>query len=446
MIGSEVFGRTIACECGRTHRVQPDRVLYADDAVERLPELCAVAAGAGRRAAVLMDVRTAVVAGDAAVESLGAAGWRVQRGVVPDRPGGRDPVCDEPTKRTLADRLEPADLLLTVGSGVVTDLGKWLAFERGAGFVAFATAASMNGYASANVAPTLEGVKSLVRARPPSAVAASPRVLREAPYEMTAAGLGDALAKSASSADWRLNHLLFGDYYCARSVAMVARIEPLYLDHPQAVRRREDGALAALFEALLLTGAAMTMAESSAPASGGEHLLSHALDMMAHRDGRPHDLHGRQVGVGTVLASALYRRVLTVESPRTVEPPGDVDRAFWGPLAGPVAGQYAAKLPRLRQAKEAISHPAAWDRLRAELAPMLRSPEALRDCLARAGAARSAADLGIAKDRLLAAFLHAHEIRSRFTVLDLAALLGLRDAIPEIVEQWTQPVLAATRG
>ena len=48
----------------------------------------------------------------------------------------------------------------------------------------------------------------------------------------------------------------------------------------------------------------MTMAETSAPASGGEHLISHSLDMMSSIDGQPHDLHGRQVGIGTILAAA----------------------------------------------------------------------------------------------------------------------------------------------
>ena len=67
----------------------------------------------------------------------------------------------------------------------------------------------MNGYASANVAPTINGVKTLLRARAPLAVASSPRVLGQAPHEMTAAGLGDVLAKSVSSADWYMNHHLF---------------------------------------------------------------------------------------------------------------------------------------------------------------------------------------------------------------------------------------------
>ena len=145
----------------------------------------------------------------------------------------------------------------------MTDLGKWISFDRGIPFVIFATAASMNGYASANVAPTVKGVKSLIRARPPEAIFSKPSVLMDAPWELTASGLGDIIAKSVSSADWYLNHFLFGDFFCDRSVGLIADIEPLYFDHPEALNARYPDSIKALFMGLLLTGAAMTMAENA---------------------------------------------------------------------------------------------------------------------------------------------------------------------------------------
>ncbi|MFW6061941.1 MAG: iron-containing alcohol dehydrogenase, partial [Planctomycetota bacterium] len=337
----------------------------------------------------------------------------------------------------LAPQAGGGAVVVPVGSGVISDLGKWLAWEMDVPLVTFATAASMNGYASANVAPTIDGIKTLVRARPPVAVLADPRILADAPAEMTSSGLGDVLAKSVSSADWRMNHLLFGDYYCPRSVGLIADIEPLYLDNPRQLRDRRLDALTALFDALLLTGAAMTMAETSSPASGGEHLVSHSLDMISSIDGRPHDLHGRQVGVGTVLASEIYRRVLAVDEPDWREPTDRIDRDFWGPLADEIAAQYAEKQPRLQAAREQLADREAWDKLREELSPMLRTPEQIHTCLRQAGAACRAEDLRIDRHRLLAAFTHGHQIRSRFTILDLAQLIGvLPDAADEIVDQW----------
>jgi glycerol-1-phosphate dehydrogenase [NAD(P)+] len=179
----------------------------------------------------------------------------------------------------------------------------------------------------------------------------------------------------------------------------------------------------------------MTMAETSSPASGAEHLVSHALDMMSSLDGVPHDLHGRQVGLGTVLASEVYRRIMSLESPHFSRVSMGIDRAFWGPLGDEVEARYAQKVERLQKAVEVLTQGDAWDRLRSEVEPFLRSPQRIRDCLKRAGAAYRAEDIGCTSERLLHALLHAHEIRSRFTVIDLARLVGLfPDAAAEIVE------------
>ena len=432
-----IFGRTFLCECGRTHKVEPREILYARGAAEQLPNLCARAAS-GRRVILLMDERTRAVAGRDLGRILAGSGWRVSELIVPDSSKGRSPVCDDLTKDALAARTGEADLFVSVGSGVLTDLTRWLALERALPFVSFATAASMNGYASASIAGTVRGVKGLIYARAPAAVAADPAIIENAPFELTASGLGDVLAKSVSTADWRLNELLFGDYYCAYSVSLIAEIEPLYAEHPEQIKARAPKAMEALFDALLLTGVSMNMAGTSAPCSGGEHMVSHTLDMMASLDGTEHDLHGRQVGVGTILASELYRRVLAVESPMFRAPLAEIDRPFWGRLADGVGAEYAGKSDRLGAAAQTLRQKDRWDVLRETLAPMLRTPEKLRDCLSRASAAHKAEQIKSTRERLLQAFLHGHEIRSRVTILDLARLVGIMPAAAdEIVEQWS---------
>jgi glycerol-1-phosphate dehydrogenase [NAD(P)+] len=431
-----LYGQTIQCNCGKTHHIEPHRVIYERDALTRLPQVLSEYA-TGRRVVLLMDIRTRDVAGKEAAALLRYADWEVSEIVVPDPAEGTSPVCDDHTHDWLLRQVVAADVVLPVGSGVLNDLGKWTAFDLNVPYVCFGTAASMNGYASANVATTIKGIKSLLWARPPQTVVSDPAILLDAPYELTAAGLGDILAKSVSSADWRMNHFLFGDYFCQRSVSLIADIEPLYLDHPEDLRDRKPKAMAALFHGLLLTGVAMTMAETSSPASGAEHLVSHTLDMMSSLDGMPHDLHGRQVGLGTVLASEIYRRVINLESPGFYLPAMDIDGEFWGVLGDEIETNYAQKVERLQKAVEILSQGDSWDRLRAEVQPFLQSPERIRNCLKRADAAHRAEDIGCTRERLLRAVLHAHEIRSRFTVLDLARLVGLLpQAAEEIVEEW----------
>ncbi len=432
-----IFGQTIECECGKTHHITPQRVIYQDGALNWLPQVLSECT-TRRRAVLLMDTRTRDVAGEAAVGLLRDANWEVSQLIVPDPAEGAWPVCDDHTHDWLLRQIKAADVILSVGSGVLSDLGKWIAFDLNLPYVCFATAASMNGYASANVAATMDGVKTLRRARPPRAILSDPAILRDAPYELTAAGLGDILAKSVSSADWRMNHFLFGDYFCERSVSLIADIEPLYMDRPEDVRGRKPEAMAALFHGLLLTGVAMTMAETSSPASGGEHLVSHTLDMMSSLDGVPHDLHGRQVGIGTVLASEIYRRVISLESPDFSRASMDIDKEFWGVLGDRIEAQYALKVKRLQKAIEILSHGDSWDLLREEVKPFLRPPDQIRNCLQRAGAAFRAEDIGCSRERLLCAVRHAHEIRSRFTIIDLARLVGvLPQATAEIVEEWS---------
>ncbi len=432
----DLFGKTIACECGKVHRVKPLTVVYSEDAVRQLPET-ADAFDLGPRVAVLMDVRTKAVAGDPIVGVLEGAGFETDRLLVSDRPDGAWPVCDDITHDGIERRMGGVDWILTVGSGVINDLGKWVAGDRDIPFLSFATAASMNGYASANVAPTIKGMKSLTFAKSPLAVFSCPSVLRKAPYTLTTAGLGDVLAKSVSTTDWYMNHLLFEDHFCARSAGLISEIESLYLSSPEGLPKGDPKSFEALFHALILTGVSMNMAETSAPASGAEHLISHSLDMQDAIDGKTGDLHGRQVGLGTVMMAALYEKVLHADSPTFKVPRKMAAPSFWGPLKKVVEENFRGKSDRLPLAIKRLKGKGAWDQLRDALAPKLHSPETLRTCLARAGAAVTAQDIGCSKDRLLHALLHAHEIRPRFTVLDLAYLMGIMPAAAEeLVGEW----------
>jgi glycerol-1-phosphate dehydrogenase [NAD(P)+] len=434
---ASILGTRIDCACGRVHDIAPAELLYGPDAIAQLPTLAARAT-AGRSVAVLADARTHAVAGSSIADVLTDAGWAVRTILLPDR-HGQSPVCDDITRDELLPQLTGIDLLVPVGGGVLSDLAKWLSQDTDAAVVTFATCASMNGYTSANIAPTIRGVKSLAYGEPVYALAADPQILREAPYELTASGLGDVLAKSVSGVDWLLNHLLFDDYYCPASVQLVADIEPLYRENPAAVRDRKPAAIDALFDALQLTGVAMTMAGTSAPASGGEHLISHSLDMLASARQTGHDLHGRQVGVGVILASACYQLVLGCESPDWQVPRHAIDRTLWGPLADVVEEQFAAKRDRLDQAAAQLRTGSNWDTLRSQLAPRCPDPAAIRHCLTTAGAAATAADIGATPELLTDVLTHADEIRPRYTILDLARLVGILPGQAEqIIDTWAR--------
>ena len=234
---SRLLGTSFACDCGRVHAVPVRRFLYERDAVESLPEILEQCGERSRDTVVVADVRTWEVCGRRVQDVLTKAGVKVARVIVPDgRSGG--PVCDDVTVGPLVEQLRGLhpDLVVAVGSGVINDLSKWAGFQLGVPYLVVATAASMNGYSAANVAPTIAGVKMLIKAKPPVTVIAEPAVIEQSPREMTAAGFGDTIAKHQSNADWVTNRMLFDEYYCKFCASIVTDIEPLYLERPEDIR------------------------------------------------------------------------------------------------------------------------------------------------------------------------------------------------------------------
>jgi glycerol-1-phosphate dehydrogenase [NAD(P)+] len=431
----KLLNTSFDCECGRNHKVPIRSIIYAEDALERLSEVLGSSAG-GRSIVLVADKRTRAIAGERAQEILEKTGWSVSGIIVSDTKIG-SPICDEPTHAWLNDQMPQVDIALAVGSGVVNDLTKWSAFDKDIPYAVFATAATMNGYTAANVAPTIDGVKTLIRAKAPLAVFANPSIIIEAPFELTAAGLGDTIAKPISTADWIFNSLFCGESFCRYCSQIINSMEPYYFEHPENISSRNPAAIEALFNALLYSGMAMTIIGTSAPASGGEHLLSHTLDMMSSIDGVEHDLHGRQVGLGTIFASALYERIFEIEKPVCHPYPDDIDSTFWGRLSGNVRKEYQQKLPMLKTISGKLSDGKTWGDFLSAARQQVRSPVQIKNCLKTAGAAHTFTHIGCSRERLLSAALHAHQIRKRPTIIDLAWILGiLPSAAEEIIDRW----------
>lgn len=412
----------------------PAWLVYADDAPAEFARLLR-AELEGDRALVLSDARTLRAAGGECPAALVARGFSVTHATIPDDANGHSPVCDDVTFARQLRELPAADVIVAVGSGVINDLSKWIASVRGIPYAVVATAASMNGYAAANVAPAIAGVKSLFRARAPRIIAAKPSVIEQAPWELTASGLGDVVAKPVSTADWRMNNLLFDEAYSPAVAAIISDVEPLYVDAPDALRARDPRSIRGLFEALIYSGAAMTLMGSSLPASGGEHLVSHTLDMMSHAEGTTHDLHGRQVGVATIFAAAVYERVLALgEKPAFRAASIPFDARVWGPIAPAVETEWQKKTARIAEA--CVRLPERWGEIRKAIAPLLRSSASVRRCLERAGAAYRVQDIGCTRERFLRAVTHCAAMRGRFTSIDLGYVTGvLPDAAPEIIDE-----------
>lgn len=434
------LGTSFDCDCGKRHTIPTDYYRYGTDSLQELVKV-AERIHSGGSCLIIADSRTWSAGGETVYNLFELSGRSVARFILPDH-GTESPVADDTTKDYILANAPEADLYISVGSGVINDLVKWVSFLRKKVYLTVPTAASMNGYGSANVAASVDGLKVLFHAEACRALFAHPEIIYSAPDEMTSSGLGDVLAKSVSSADWKLNQFLFGDYYCQFSVDLLKDLEPVYLDNPEGIYAKDPEALKALFEALFYSSIAMTITGTSSPASGGEHLISHTLDMTAYRDGNHHDLHGRQVGVASIFCAALYQEVMAIERPSFTTVAEDIDRGFWTTLSEVVEKEYSKKLTRINEAEKLLSQPGNWQQLRELLKPGLIAPVRLKNCLKRAGGAHRFSDIRtndmpLSKEQFLATVLSANQMRQRFTILDLAMMVGvLPGRLEDIVDRW----------
>ncbi|MBN2717669.1 MAG: sn-glycerol-1-phosphate dehydrogenase [Deltaproteobacteria bacterium] len=433
---NDLAGFAAPCLCGRTHAIDTQRFVIDVGAIQSVAG-CARELVDGRVAGLVSDKNTFRIAGDRVQRLLQQAGYRVTLCVVPDAEGGRPHATFEAVQ-AVERQLESVDFIAAVGSGTINDLGKLASYRLKIPYLVVATAPSMNGYTSAIAAIMKDGLKCTMDCHQPVAVIADLDVLSQAPMHLIQAGLGDLESKPVSTADFLLSSLLRGTYYCPVPGRVVAVAEQRAQASAHRLPQRDPAAIRVLTEALLLSGCSMKLAGSSSPASGGEHLISHLWDMTAPAESRVEGFHGAQVGVATIVSASLYEYLQSLSPDdicvdRLVEtrPSAQAEMALvvkhHGSLGQVAAAEFrqkrlddAAYRAELTYIKENWSR--IWDAL-----TMLKPASEIRNTLASAGCPLTMDALALTEAHLRHSFLYAREIRGRFTVLDMAADLGVLD-------------------
>lgn len=388
---------------------------------------------------VVADETTQSLAGEQLARALGA---RVI--VVPPRRDGAV-VAGRAEADDVARQLRAHDtqVAVAVGSGTLNDLTKFASHAVGIPAAVVATAPSMNGYTSSCAAILDDGVKISVPCAAPRITVAPVDLLCQAPVRMVAAGFGDLRSRPVSGADWYLSHRLLGTSYDAEALRLVEVADDLATGAVDGLAHRTPAAIGSLSAALLLSGMAMDVAGTSAPSSGGEHLISHYLDMVHYARGGPQDLHGCQVGVATLAVAHLYERLLATDA-LALEPP---EHEPWQALAGRLAPHFGVLWPAVESVARQVhgddhsrrirlqglrrDWPGTQSSLRAILGHDATSP----GDLIRAGAPVRFADIGLSTTQSRHALLLSRFVRARYTILDLAAELG-------VLESWVDDLLA----
>ena len=406
-------------------------------ALDALPDALA-AAGDPTRLLAISDAATHRAAWDAIGPRLHSLGLTVSEVVLPPGPQG-PPLADEANRQRIQEAIRAdTDAILAVGSGTINDLAKVSSRTFGKPYLICATAPSMNGYPSTNASLLEAGLKVTRPAQGPAAILADLAILRAAPPAMIRAGLGDLLSQQTALVDWRLANLVEGTFYCPAVAGLVAGPMQRASQAADALNRREDPAVAQLTEALILSGFTMVMAGQSSPASGAEHLISHYWEMDAVTRGRGEPLHGSQVGVTCILTAGLMDRIGKT-AVRDLPGPSANAPDSWEDAEPSLAVRHGALWKVVREearakhrraadrAKRFARHQERWGEIWAVLRPLCPDPASLCEAMRRAGAPTTATELGLSVEDIHRSLLLAREIRNRYTILDLAAEVGLLD-------------------
>ncbi len=187
-----------------------------------------------------------------------------------------------------------------VGGGKALDVAKYVSFLSRLPYIAVPTSLSNDGFCSPQSSLEVDGQRRSLPAIMPYGIIIDTEVCFQAPTSLWWAGIGDLSSKITAVYDWKLAYhkegTLVDDFAALLSDATVFQLI--------SKKEKDLESIQLLGTALMLNGIAMEICGSSRPASGSEHLLSHALDIITKKP----RLHGLQVGVAAYIMSILQQQ------------------------------------------------------------------------------------------------------------------------------------------
>lgn len=427
------------CSCGRTHKSLFAHYIFEPNAISKLPTLLKQLGYT--RPYLISDTHTHEIAGKRAQEALLAANIPFTSHVLKSPENG-DLAADEHALGSIAmanDR--EADIIVSVGTGTINDLGRYFSYITGRPFMLIATAPSMDGLVS-GVAPLIfHNMKITFPAQEPLALICDPEIMTAAPLKMLAAGAADILGKYNCLLDWKLSHIINGEYYCDTIANIMRTAVDQTMESTKGLVSHDSQAVSVLTEALVLSGIAMDFSGNSRPASGAEHHQSHYWEMQFLFDGIPAVLHGTKVGIGTVLMLELYNMLADMEKPdftriceeiskrpSTETWEKEMRRCYRDSAEGIIELEKETKkndpnslLKRLSVIEK------KWDEIQA-LAKTAPKASEIYHVLEEMEAAKVPADVGISQEYVYNSIRYGKELRDRYTILQLMWDIGELDA------------------
>ena len=241
-----------------------------------------------------------LASGDLKQEILDSLDLTLQRkDIVVEKRVGVEKAAIEEAQAVFTSLPNTVGAVVGFGGGKALDVAKYVAFLARLPYIAVPTSLSNDGFCSPQCSLTVAGRRRSLPAAMPFGVVVDTEICLQAPLPLWLSGVGDLTAKFTAVVDWKLAARVAGvevnDFAALLSDATVFQ----FMARPE----RDAAGVKLLGTALMLNGIAMEICGSSRPASGSEHLISHALDATSKRP----RLHGLQVGMATYLVSQLQK-------------------------------------------------------------------------------------------------------------------------------------------
>ena len=400
------------CSCGRTHELQTKLVVCEYGAQDNFDKYMEDIGLTGFRT-VIYDTVTYNLPSVKRIKAdqeivLEAQGLHSEKGMIED----------------MMTKLErKPDYIVVVGAGTLMDFGRYSAYKLDIPFVAIPTLVSSDGFTANICSIVIDGQKKSIPMVAPDAVICDLDIVKGAPMWLNISGVQDILSKHCSIADWKIANLVSGEYFCQMVCDMAQDALDVMVKCADDLRDGKPADFEAMAYAQMMSGLTMQILNHSRAASGAEHLIAHLVEMKPKGFENANGIHGRCVGVGTVLCAEEYHRLAEKETievkPFEALDPAWVEEVFTERLAG---GVFKENENDVLNTFPAENLKEKWPEIRALIAK-IPTAEELIELFKALDAAYQLEDIGIDNNMKREALDVSAAIRNRLTLNRMRRLI-----------------------
>lgn len=194
------------------------------------------------------------------------------------------------------------DAVAAMGGGTVIDYGKYIGHSRNMPFISIPTSPSNDGFASSNCSLYIDKKKTTVPAKVPYGILVDLDIIQNSPERFILAGIGDLMSNITALYDWEFEEKNGVGQVNAFALMISKKAVNSFIRTPMD-NIKNPIFLKELVSSLTMGGVSTVISGNSAPISGSEHLISHALDKISAKP----EMHGIQVGIATYIMANVQQ-------------------------------------------------------------------------------------------------------------------------------------------